>query len=414
MAAVLVSSGVTACSGDSGTDSTQTTDTSVSTAGDTSGSDDSKNETPIPKLEVEHVGVDLDSPIAAIALPDGQGLIVSERAGRVRVLDLSGDSPRLSDPAIDISRDVSTQSEQGLLGLALSPDNDRIFLSYTNSAGNTRLDSYNITWRGASVTSGKSPLVIDTTSRTQLLAVDQPYSNHNGGHIEFGPDSMLYLGLGDGGSADDPHGNGQNRSTLLGKLLRLDPDRRPSDGLAPSDNPFVNTDGARPEIWSTGLRNPWRFSFDPANGDLWIADVGQNRVEEINRVSQADGGGKGANFGWDLFEGNDRFADANPAKSPASDGPFTKPVHTYTHGPGCSVTGGVVYRGSIAGLVGRYLYSDYCDGTIRALTPTGADSATDADLGINVDEPAGFATDTDNEVYVISLSKGLFRITAAK
>ncbi|MCB1257495.1 MAG: PQQ-dependent sugar dehydrogenase, partial [Microthrixaceae bacterium] len=283
VAAVLVSAGVTACSGNDGTDTTQTTGTSVSTSDDASGSGDSQNQTPIPKLEVERVRVDLDSPIAAIALPEGQGLIIAERAGRVRVLDLSGNSPHLSDPAIDISKDVSTELERGLLGLALSPDNDRIFLSYTNSAGNTRLDGYDITWRGTSVTDGKSPLVIDTSSRSQLLAVDQPYANHNGGHIEFGPDSMLYLGLGDGGAADDPEGNGQNRSTLLGKLLRLDPDRSPSDGLAPSDNPFVDAGGARPEIWSTGLRNPWRFSFDPANGDLWIADVGQNRVEEINR-----------------------------------------------------------------------------------------------------------------------------------
>lgn len=370
---------------------------------------------PLPRLGLDHVDVELDSPIAAIPLPEnrGNGLIVAERAGVVRVIDLNGPTPRLSEPAVDISDDVSVDMERGLLGIALNAKADRLFLSYTNSKGDSRLDMYDAAWpqrvRGAS-----SPMVVEKSSGRELLAVDQPYANHNGGHIEFGPDGMLYLGLGDGGAGGDPHGNAQSRSTLLGKLVRLDPTRDPARGLAPSDNPFVEEDGTRPEIWSTGLRNPWRFSFDSGNGDLWVADVGQDRIEEVNRITQAQGGGRGANLGWDLFEGNERFTDANPAPSPASDGPFVEPVFVYEHGPGCSVTGGVVYRGRvIPGLVGRYLFSDYCDGTIRVATPSADGRVTVTDVGVAVDQPVGFATDTDGEVYVISMSGGLQRVRAA-
>lgn len=413
MSALILALLVTAsgCSSDdtpTGSDRTQNPESSTGPNSPGSSSTD------LPALELSKVDADLDSPIAAIALPRGRGLLVGERAGVLRVLDLSANTPKLSDPVLDISDDVSTEMERGLLGLAFNKASDKLILSYTNSTGDSRLDSYEVTWGSSSEGSSTPELSIDSSTRRELLEVQQPYPNHNGGHAELGPDGMLYFGLGDGGSSGDPEGNAQNRSSLLGKLLRIDPDATSSADLAPAGNPFLNTKGAKPEIWSTGLRNPWRFSFDSKSGDLWVADVGQDRFEEINRVTQADGGAKGANFGWDLFEGDEPFDDPDPAPSPASDGPFVEPVFVYDHGPGCSVTGGVVYRGkAIASLAGMYLYSDFCDGTIRALDMTKANGATSVSLGVKADQVAGFTTDIDGEVYVISLSDGLFRLVPA-
>lgn len=383
-------------------------------------------------VTLHHLEVDLDSAISAIPLPAGHGidngLIVAERAGTIRVLDLSGPEPQLSDPVLDLTARVSTDMEQGLLGLALSPDEDILYVSFTDNDGNSRLESYRVSWH-RDVTPPAAALVITTNSRRTLLTVEQPYANHNGGHIEFGPDGMLYLGLGDGGAGGDPHGNAQDRSTLLGKMVRLDPTGSGSGGPAPADNPFVDAPGARPEIWATGLRNPWRFSFDPANGDLWIADVGQDRYEEINHLPASEGTGRGANLGWDLYEGLDEFDDADPAPSPASDGPFVEPAFVYSHGPGCSITGGIVYRGrSVPGLVGRYLFSDLCDGQIRTLnvgenaagrstatsgSESEAEGVSQIDLAIEVLQPVSFAVDTMGEAYVISLPNGIYRIESA-
>lgn len=391
-------------------------------------------------VALRRVEVDLDAPIAAIALPTkpvdvndddhsrgagernrkvertndvgaANGLVVAERRGIVRVVTFDGDKAVLSSPVIDISDDVSTEMEQGLLGLALNPSLTRLILSYTNSDGDTRVDSYPIRWNSDN-TGETPPFVAERRASTELLAVDQPFPNHNGGHIEFGPDGMLYVGLGDGGAGGDPSGNAQNRSTLLGKLLRLDADASDKAERTPKDNPFVATRDARGEIWATGLRNPWRFSFDPQGQALWIGDVGQDRFEEVNLVTESDGYGRGANFGWDLFEGNQKFDQPDPAPSPASDGPFIAPLYTYEHGPRCSITGGVVYRGTaITALVGAYLYSDFCDGTIRTLVVSSDSAARSQSLQVSVDQPVAFANDTRGEVYVLSLTDGIFRIT---
>lgn len=376
----------------------------------------------LAEVRLVRVEVDLDSPITAIALPPGHGvdngLIVAERAGTIRVVDLDTTPATVTDPILDISADVSTDMERGLLGLALGPDVDQLFISFTDSGGTSQLESYDVSWR-TDASPPSAPLVVDIDSRRTLLSVEQPYANHNGGHIEFGPDALLYMGLGDGGAGGDPHGNAQDRSTLLGKMLRLDPTVSGPDGPIPADNPFVGVRGARPEIWATGLRNPWQFSFDPATGDLWIADVGQDRFEEIDHLAASDGGGRGANLGWDLYEGTEPFPDADPAPSPASDGPFVEPVFTDTHGPGCSITGGMVYRGrAIPPLVGRYLFSDLCDGRIRTLAAAsgaagGVDRYDQIDLPLEVDQPVGFAADTLGEVYVISLTDGIYRIESA-
>jgi glucose/arabinose dehydrogenase len=241
-----------------------------------------------------------------------------------------------------------------------------------------------------------------------VLAVDQPFANHNGGDVEFGPDGYLYFGLGDGGSAGDPEGNGQDPSTLLGSMLRIDP-QGTLDGdepyAIPGDNPFADGDAGEPEVWLYGLRNPWRFSFDPATDDLWIADVGQNAWEEINRLPAADGGGRGANLGWNELEGTHSFEGVNP-----DDGVL--PVFEYPHDDGgCSVTGGVVYRGNaIAGLAGAYLFGDLCNPTLRALDVSGDEprevSFDDSEVGNLV----SFGQDNDGEVYAVSLDGPIYRL----
>ncbi len=241
-------------------------------------------------------------------------------------------------PVLDISADVSQNGgEQGLLGMVFSPDGARLYLHYNDRSGTTQIVEYAM--QGRSVVKG---------SRRDLLSVAQPQANHNGGQIAFGPDGMLYIGLGDGGGAGDrgaghvEGGNAQSLGTLLGKILRIDPlPLGSSSYTVPADNPFVGRSGARPEIWSYGLRNPWRFSFDSATGDLWIGDVGQNAWEEIDRVPAIDGrnAGRGVNFGWPRLEGTHSFSGNASAAS-------EEPVAEYSHADGaCSVVGGYVYRG---------------------------------------------------------------------
>jgi glucose/arabinose dehydrogenase len=339
-------------------------------------------------------GASVDEPIALVPLTEGT-VLIAERSGRIVsaapavVLDLR-------------DRVGPTDAELGLLGIAVAPDGEHLYASYTSAEdGSSRLDEYALSGSDGAVTA-------EPDSRRNLLQVDQPFANHNGGHLEFGPDGMLYLGLGDGGSGGDPQGNAQDPTTLLGKIVRLDPDN--PDGV-PADNPFVDDGDARPEIWATGVRNPWRFSFDTTTGDLWVADVGQNELEEINRLEATDGAGRGANLGWDLFEGTQEFGDSDPAPSPWSDGPFVEPVHTYGRDLGCSITGGVVYRGTeLAPLQGRYLFADYCTPGIAVLD-LDADGATQSVL---TDAPASiisFGRDASGEVYVLSQDDGIFRLS---
>lgn len=332
-----------------------------------------------------------DAPIAADLGPGGR-LWIAERAGRVRVVD----GTSLSSPVIDISGDTNPRGEQGLLGMAVSPDDAYLYLSYTNNAGDSRVDEFRITGAAS----------VDRGSRRNVLGVQQPFGNHNGGHIVFGPDGRLYVGLGDGGSGGDPQGHGQNTETLLGSILRIDP--RPSGGAAygvPGDNPFVGRSG-RDEIVVYGVRNPWRFSFDPANGDLWIGDVGQNAVEEINHLPA--GSIAGANLGWNRFEGTRRFSDT-PAPG------AVPPVFEYGRSEGQSVTGGVVVRDPrLPGLSGAYLFSDFLNGTIRALR-LGADGgvADESSLGVDGGSPASFVADASGRVHILSLTGDIYRLDPA-
>jgi len=347
----------------------------------------------------------VNEPIAMAAAPGGKVMLIAERAGTVGAFAIKGDQLKKREVLLDLSEQVGeTSGERGLLGIAVGPDGKHVYLSYTRASdGASVVDEFTLGGTPDAPTAQRS-------SRRQLLVVKQPYANHNGGHIEFGPDNMLYLGLGDGGSADDPDGNGQNPAVPLGKVLRLDPTRPNS---VPADNPDL--EGWDPRIWLRGVRNPWRFSFDSANGDLWIGDVGQNEIEEIDALRAADGGGKGANLGWDLREGNAEFGDADPAAIPA--GPLTEPIHTYTHDDGCSVTGGVVYRGSaLPDLVGKYLFTDFCQSGLLSLAAGGGTSTRDSSPLKNtsdVNSVVSFGVGPDKEIYVISLESGVFHLQPA-
>ena len=263
----------------------------------------------------------------------------------------------LSTGFIDISNKVLTGSEHGLLSLDFSPNfssNGRVYLYYSNLEGNTVLSRF--------IAQGDH---LDPDSEEILLVINQPFANHNGGRIEFGPDGMLYLGLGDGGSAGDPQGNAQNPQTLLGKLIRLDVESPASGFVIPADNPFANDPGTRSEIWATGLRNPWRMAFDSLTGDLYIADVGQDKFEEVDFQPVTSTGGE--NYGWNTLEANDCFTESSCDTTG-----LTAPTASYDHSEGCSITGGQVYRGTkYPALSGRYLYGDFCTGRIWSLKKTG-------------------------------------------
>ncbi|MCX6523368.1 MAG: PQQ-dependent sugar dehydrogenase [Actinobacteria bacterium] len=353
---------------------------------------------PLPAVSLEPLKADFENPIAGAALPGTDSLLIAERAGRV-ILVTRSDAGQVTstETALDIEKLVgSTDAERGLLGIAVRPDGSELFLSYTSSKdGSSQLDSYKL--NGATV---------EPSSRKSVLSVEQPYENHNGGHIAFGPDGFLYMSLGDGGSSGDPDGNAQNREVLLGKILRLDPD---AEQAVAADNPFANTPGAQPQIWLTGVRNPWRFSFDSATGDLWVGDVGQNQTEEINFLPASQGAGRGANLGWDIYEGTAEFEDPNPATGASSAGPFTQPLVSYSHDEGCSVTGGVVYRGkAIPALQGAYLYTDFCNPEIKTIRPDPEPRVEP--LGVELASTVGFFEDSSGEILVISLTEGVFQI----
>jgi glucose/arabinose dehydrogenase len=338
----------------------------------------------------------LDQPLALAQRAGDKTFYVAEKQGRVRAVR---GSTVQDAPVLDLSSDISTGGEQGLLGIAFSPDGSLFYASFTDRSGDSRLWEY-------SFSDGKA----DVATKRELFYVEQPYPNHNGGQITFGPDGLLYYGLGDGGSGNDPYDNAQNLNTLLGKMLRIDP--RPSGGqpyTIPADNPFVGRTDARGEIWEYGLRNPWRWSFDRQTGDFWIGDVGQNMTEEVDY--RPKNGASGANFGWPSYEGTRR----NPAKAaePASENPVP-PVYEYPTQGGCAVTGGYVYRGSrIPGLQGTYVFGDFCNGGLQGLRLEGGRGAEHRDLGLVVGQLASFGEDLDGELYVLSLAEGLFRIDPA-
>lgn len=296
-------------------------------------------------------------------------------------------------PFLDIRERVGTKgAEQGLLGLAFDPNyttNGRFYVNYTDRNGDTVIARF----------TRLDETRADPDSEERLLQVGQPFANHNGGGLAFGPDGYLYIGLGDGGAAGDPFGNAQKTDTLLGKILRIDV--RPAEGYGiPPDNPFA-AGGGRLEIWALGLRNPWRFAFDPLTADLWIGDVGQNQWEEIDL---APAGSSGLNFGWDYYEGTHPY-DGNPPVGLQ----VTPPVAEYDHNQGCSVTGGVVYRGTMSAWQGVYLFGDFCSGTVWGLLPGEAGWQMDA-LFRQMGNISSFGQDAAGEVYLLDYGGTLYRL----
>ncbi len=364
-------------------------------------------------VELVDMTVDLEEPISLQAVPGTSSALIATKPGLVHEAVVDGDDLRvIEEPLLDLTDLVGpAEGEQGLLGIAVHPDGDRIYASYTagDEDGASRLDRYDLSGEPGSLTSSLD-------SRVNLLDVEQPYSNHNGGHVTFGPDGMLYLGLGDGGAGGDPEGHAQDRESLLGKILRLDPDATDPDDVAADGNPFrldgPEAERGRPEIWLTGVRNPWRFSFDRATGDLWIADVGQDLYEEITVLRAADGTGRGANLGWDLYEGVEPYEDPDPSPGAASEGPFVEPIFVYPRDEGCSITGGLVYRGDeLPELDGSYLFTDYCTPGLRAIRVDG-DTVESIQLGGDKESVVSFDEGPDGQVYVVGLWSGIHRLAA--
>lgn len=318
-------------------------------------------------------------------------LFVVEQPGIISIIQ---NGQTLTPPFLDITGRVGSEdNEQGLLSLAFHPNyasNGYFFVNYTNTQGNTVISRFQVS---------NDPNQANPDSEELVLTVEQPYSNHNGGLIAFGPDGYLYIGMGDGGSAGDPEERGQDQQELLGKMLRIDVNQLPY--TIPAGNPFANSGNSRPEIWASGLRNPWRFSFDRFTGNLYIGDVGQGEYEEINFQPASSRGGE--NYGWNIMEGSHCFNDdnCNPA-------PFNLPITEYDHNQGdCSITGGYVYRGSRYNqLAGNYFFGDYCSGTIWSLyqLPAGQwiqNLVLQSGLIIS-----SFGEDAAGELYLISHGSG--------
>jgi glucose/arabinose dehydrogenase len=348
-----------------------------------------------PALRLSEVASGLDLPLFVAQAPgDASRLYVVEQGGRIRIV---ASGAVLGTPFLDVSERVACCGERGLLGLAFHPgyaDNGRFFVNYTNVDGDTEL---------VELARSADPDVASPEPVRVFFTVDQPFANHNGGMLAFGPDGYLYVGLGDGGSAGDPQDNAQSLDTKLGKILRIDVDAYPTP-------PPGNVAGGDPDVWDWGLRNPWRFSFDRATGDLYIGDVGQNALEEID-VEPAGEGGR--NYGWRIMEGDRCF------RPPSGCDPtgLTPPVVSYDRDLGCSVTGGYVYRGgALPGLVGRYLYGDYCSNRVFSFRWSGGAAEAHVELTGDLD-PEGriqgltsFGEDAAGELYVVSRDGSVFRI----
>ena len=371
-------------------------------------------------FRVARVGAGFDQPLFVAGVPDGSGRVfVVERPGRIRILN-PATGAITPTPFLDVSGETTTDGERGLLGFAVAPDfaASGVFYVYmTNATGDSELRRYR--------TLAGNPNQADPATADIILRFGQPFANHNGGWIDFGPDGFLYLASGDGGSGGDPQNNGQNTNTLLGKILRLDVGRDDFAGDAfrdygiPATNPFAVA-GGRPEVWAYGLRNPFRASFDPGTGNLWIGDVGQNAVEEIDLMRPGDGG---ANFGWRVFEGTQLFS------GPAIAG-TVPPVAEYGHGSGSrqgnSVTGGSVYRGPIEALRAQYIFGDFVTGnlwsipvariSIGATVPSAQFIVRNADFAPTagtINNVSSFGVDQLGNLYIVDFDGEIFRIEAA-
>jgi glucose/arabinose dehydrogenase len=349
-------------------------------------------------LELLAVG-ELSSPVYLTHAFD-ERLFVVEQIGRIRIID---NGHLLASPFMDIGDRVGANGrEQGLLSIAFHPQyaqqdqpgHGRFFVNYTNVDGDTVLSRFEV--------SPNDPEKADASTEVILLTIRQPFRNHNGGQIQFGPDGYLYIGMGDGGSGGDPRGNGQDPETLLGALLRLDVDQEDSERAyrSPTDNPFAGDQRKRDEIWAFGLRNPWRFSFDRRTGDLYIADVGQNAREEVH--FQLSGSIGGENYGWNIMEGTRCFGQATCVMTG-----LELPIFEFDRSQGCSITGGYVYRGGqFPTLYGNYFASDFCSGTIwRLFREVGGFWSVDRvlDSGLSI---SSFGEDVNGELYVLDYHNG--------
>jgi glucose/arabinose dehydrogenase len=339
----------------------------------------------------------LEQPTYLTHAGDGSGLLyVTEQPGRVRVIQNGALVPT---PFLDIEDKVgSSGNEQGLLSVAFAPDytaSRKMFANYTDRNGDTVVAGFLVNEGG---------LTADPASQWQVMKIEQPYSNHNGGQLKFGPDGMLYIGMGDGGSAGDPQNYGQRVEELLGKMLRIDVSQSTADApyAVPADNPSFGPE-SKPEIWSVGVRNPWRFSFDRETGDMFMADVGQNQIEEINFQPATSGGGE--NWGWKLREGFEEFT------GPKTDA-MTDPIFEYRHGEdGCSVTGGYVYRGaSLPALAGAYVYGDFCSGRVWDLRPGAGGNWVNTRLFETNYSITSFGEDEQGELYVLDRSGTIYKL----
>lgn len=354
-----------------------------------------------PATQVRLLAANLTQPIYLTHAGDNTGrLFIVEQGGTIRIFKSGKGGGLLPTPFLNISNKVISGGEQGLLSVAFHPSystNGRFFVNYTAPGGGPAGKSVIAEYRVSS-----NPDIADPMSERVILEIPDPFSNHNGGLNKFGPDGMLYIGLGDAGGGGDPQNNGQSLGTLFGKILRIRVDGAlPYE--VPLDNPFVGTPGARGEIWAYGLRNPWRFSFDRCDGRFFLGDVGQNLYEEIDLIV------KGGNFGWRVMEGNHCF---NPPAGCDMAGKIL-PIAEYDHSLGCSVTGGYVYRGArFADLAGRYIFGDYCTGRIWALWEAAPTSWTMAQLTQTSLNISSFGEDQAGELYVVNHNGEIYQLFA--
>ena len=396
LAVVLIAAALAACGGDA-------TDPSPLPSASPGGSCAAAPVSGTPQLTTVRVTGGLAAPVDLQSAPgDRARLFVVEQAGRIRILR---GGVLLPAPFLDIVDRVGSGGERGLLGLAFHPSyaqNGRFFVNYTDHSGHTHIAEFRAS-PGADAA--------DPARERQILFVTQPFANHNGGGLAFGNDGMLYIGLGDGGSAGDPLNNGQSLLTHLGKMLRIDVNRG-APFAVPSDNPFVANAAVLPAIWAYGLRNPWRFAFDRATGDLYIGDVGQNALEEVDVGLASRRGGE--NYGWSLMEGTRCFRPSSGCPTAG----LTLPVVEYGHGDGCSITGGVVYRGCrMPGYHGTYFYGDFCTGMIRSLRFVNGQALDQRDwtaaLGRGIGSISSFGVDADGEIHIVDYDGEVYRVTTA-
>jgi glucose/arabinose dehydrogenase len=354
-------------------------------------------------VSLSSVATGLSKPVFVTNAGDGSNrLFIVEQTGKIKIVD---GGVLLAQPFIDLSASIATGGERGLLGLAFHPDyatNGKFYVNFTRGNGDTVINEYQ--------RSISNPNIANRSSARRIMTIGQPYSNHNGGMLAFGSDGFLYIGMGDGGGAGDPGNRAQNLNSLLGKMLRIDINGT-SSGRAyriPATNPWVGKPGLD-EIWSRGLRNPWRFSFDRVNGTLWIGDVGQSRLEELDRGTPAQNFGRGANYGWRVLEGTECYN-----RSTCSRTAKTPPVLQYSHAGGaCAVTGGYAYHGTASPrLVGKYVFADFCNG--RIYTVQAGASKLAKSLLIDTNKMiSSFGEDEQGELYVVHLGGTVFRLTAS-